>query len=55
VKAAGIKIVTVGLGPDVDVPLLTEVATSPSLFFRAPDADDLLRIYREVALLIPCP
>jgi hypothetical protein len=37
------------------VALLSEVATAPSLFYQAPDADDLLRIYREVALAIPCP
>ena len=55
IKATGIKIVSVGLGPDIDVALLTEVATAPNLFYRAPAAEDLLRIYREVARLIPCP
>lgn len=54
-KAAGIRVVTVGLGPSVDAGLLTEVASNPSLYFPAPDAADLLRIYREVALLVPCP
>jgi Mg-chelatase subunit ChlD len=54
-KSAGIRIVTVGLGPSVDATLLTDVASSPALYFPAPDAADLLRIYREVALLVPCP
>ncbi|MCE7939339.1 MAG: VWA domain-containing protein, partial [Chloroflexi bacterium CFX6] len=54
-KAVGVTIVSVGLGADVDVALLTQVATAPSLYFPAPNAEDLVRIYREVARLIPCP
>lgn len=55
VKASGIRLVTVGLGPDIDANLLREVASDPALFFVAPNAEDLVRIYREVARLIPCP
>jgi len=54
-KSAGITVVTVGLGAEVDEPLLREVASDPTLFFKAPNAEDLVRIYREVARLIPCP
>lgn len=54
-KAAGVTIVSVGLGADVDAGLLTQVATAPNLYFPAPNAEDLVRIYREVARLIPCP
>lgn len=55
VKTAGITLVTVGLGTEVDEGLLTEVASAPNLFFKAPNAEDLIRIYREIARLIPCP
>jgi hypothetical protein len=54
-KAAGIQIVTVGLGEGADASLLSEVASRPELFYAAPSTEDLLRIYREVARLIPCP
>lgn len=54
-KALGITIVTVGLGAEIDEPLLRQVANDPALFYRAPNAEDLLRIYREVARIIPCP
>jgi len=56
VKAAGIRLVTIGLGSstDVDEVLLREIASSPALYFPAPDAADLLRIYREIVHLIPC-
>jgi hypothetical protein len=56
VKAAGVRLVTVGLGSaaDIDEALLREIASSPSLYFPAPDAADLLRIYREIVHLIPC-
>ncbi len=55
IKAAGIKIVTVGLGPDIDEALLTEVASDPSLYFRSPTAEGLKDLYRQIAEIIPCP
>jgi Mg-chelatase subunit ChlD len=55
IDAAGIKIVTVGLGPDVDITLLQEIASEPRLFFRSPTTEGLTQIYREIARLIPCP
>ena len=47
--------ITVGLGSDIDEALLRQVASDPALFYPVPDAADLLRIYREVARIIPCP
>jgi hypothetical protein len=54
-KAAGITVVTVGLGANIDEPLLKAVASTPDLYFPAPNAEDLVQIYREIARLIPCP
>jgi hypothetical protein len=54
-KAAGITVVTVGLGSNIDEALLQAVASTPDLYFPAPNAEDLVEIYREVARLIPCP
>jgi len=53
-KAAGINVVTVGLGMDVDHELLRDVASEPELYFHAPNAEDLEAIYIAIADLIPC-
>jgi Mg-chelatase subunit ChlD len=55
IKADGIKLITVGLGTDVDEDLLRSIASSPDLYFPAPNAEELLEIYRKIALVIPCP
>jgi hypothetical protein len=55
IKAEGIKLITVGLGSDVDDVLLRSIASEPDLYFQAPNAEDLMRIYRDIALVIPCP
>jgi hypothetical protein len=55
IKAAGIKIITIGLGGDVDAPFLTEIASAPQLFFPAPETGDLDRIYKDIVHYIPCP
>jgi Mg-chelatase subunit ChlD len=54
IKNAGILLVTVGLGADIDEALLKQIA-SPGLYYPAPNAEDLVAIYREIALMIPCP
>ena len=57
-KAAGTTVFTVGLGdPDeIDRALLQAAASDPSLFFEAPDGDDLAAIYRRIAgRLTGCP
>jgi hypothetical protein len=38
----------------VDPELLERVATDPSHLYLAPDGEDLERIYRAIAAVIPC-
>jgi|GEM_PF-5489404 hypothetical protein len=40
---------------DFNVPELREMAPKPEYFYRAPDGEDLLAIYAEIADEIPCP
>jgi Mg-chelatase subunit ChlD len=53
-KADGIEIYTIGLGDDLDLWALEAIATDAAHFLRAPDADDLARVYDEVATMVPC-
>ncbi len=48
-RAAGIHLVTVGLGSDVDRALLEQIATTPDDFWYAPRSHDLLAIYLALA------
>jgi Mg-chelatase subunit ChlD len=50
----GVAIYSIGLGDEVDVALLTDIAGDPGRVHLAPDAADLERIYEQVARLIPC-
>lgn len=54
-KAAGVTLFSIGLGNDVDLSALAEIASRPDYFYHAPDAADLEGIYRAVAGTIPCP
>jgi len=54
IKAAGITLWTVGLGQEVDLALLRQIATSPDHFKLAPTAEDLELIYEEIARVVPC-
>jgi Mg-chelatase subunit ChlD len=54
-KSAGAVIYAIGLGADVDSDLLRLIASSDSTYIEAPTADDLERIYEEVAGELPCP
>jgi uncharacterized protein YegL len=54
-KAQGVLIFTIGLGQELDVDALREMATEERFFFRSPDAQNLAQIYVEIASLIPCP
>ena len=47
-------IFAIGVGPDVDPELLTDVAGGPSRYYSADDADALAAIYREISELLPC-
>ncbi|MCW5853138.1 MAG: VWA domain-containing protein, partial [Anaerolineae bacterium] len=48
-RAAGTRIFTIGLGSQADAALLTELASSPSDYFYAPDSTQLDRIYQQIA------
>ncbi|MFN8423281.1 MAG: VWA domain-containing protein [Anaerolineae bacterium] len=53
-KASGAVVYTIGLGDDVDALLLERIATSAAQRLLAPDAEDLGRIYRDIARELPC-
>jgi uncharacterized protein YegL len=46
---------TVAFGVDADVELMREVAGNPRRSFLALTGEDLIRIYTEIAGVIPCP
>jgi Mg-chelatase subunit ChlD len=62
-RARGVRIYTIGVGdPDSADPagrihpgLLRAVATDAGMYFETPDAEDLVRIYSEIAYAIGCP
>jgi Mg-chelatase subunit ChlD len=53
-KAQGTVVYVVGLGADVDHVLLSEMASGPGSYYFAPDAEDLQRIYTQIARELPC-
>ena len=54
-KRDGITIFTIGLGEDVDVEALARMASRPTFFYHAPDAEALAAIYAAIATEVPCP
>ncbi|MDL1897143.1 VWA domain-containing protein, partial [Anaerolineae bacterium CFX7] len=54
-KALGIRIITIGLGQDVDQDVLESIASQPSDFYAAPQASDLDRIYTTIGTTIIQP
>lgn len=54
-KARGVVVFTIGLGEDLDLAALEEMASERGYFYRAPDAEDLAAIYAAIAVTIPCP
>ncbi len=54
-KAGGVVLFTIGIGEDLDADALARIASRPDFFYRAPDAEELGQIYREIAVAIPCP
>jgi Mg-chelatase subunit ChlD len=54
-KAAGITVLTIGIGNEVDFDALERMASKSGYFYRAPKAEDLEGIYRDIARVIPCP
>ncbi len=49
VRAAGILVYTIGLGPDVDDANLQQIASDPAKYFRSPTGAELDAIYAELA------
>ena len=54
VTATGATIYAIGLGADVDAPLLALVAGRAGRAYLAPSAADLTRVYRDIAGVLPC-
>jgi len=54
-KAAGVRIYAIGLGDDLDDAALRELASSPTAYLHAPSPQELVAIYRGIAVEIPCP
>jgi Mg-chelatase subunit ChlD len=56
-KDDGITVFTIGLGQasELDITELKQMASRPEYFYPAPDGEDLLGIYRTIAVQIPCP
>lgn len=52
-----ITVFTIGLGRDAELNVLElrQMASRSEYFYRAPDGEDLLAIYRAIAVEIPCP
>ncbi|MFN2115079.1 MAG: VWA domain-containing protein, partial [Anaerolineae bacterium] len=55
-KEAGIQVYTIGLGESGDVLtwMLTEAASEPSMYYYAPDGEDLAEIYRRILKHLVC-
>lgn len=54
-KAAGVRRFAIGLGEQIDAEVLAAMASRQEDYYRAPDGEDLARIYGEIAYAIPCP
>ncbi len=54
IKAAGVRIYTVGLGDEVEVEALRAMASESGMYRGAPDGDDLSAIYEDVTEEIAC-
>jgi len=52
---AGVVVYTIGSGNTLDFTALEQIASKPQHFFRAPDAEQLAGIYRQIAGELPCP
>jgi Mg-chelatase subunit ChlD len=54
-KQAGVTVFTIGLGQELDVAALRQMASRPDGYHHAPDAEQLADIYRSIAVTLPCP
>ncbi len=55
VRAAGVALYVIGLGPDVDADTLRAIAGQPERYRHAPGSADLAAIYRALGREIACP
>jgi Mg-chelatase subunit ChlD len=53
-KATGALLFTIGLGADVDRPLLEEIASRPGDYLESPTADELAAAFRRVTERLAC-
>ena len=53
-RVYGVTLYAVGLGSDVDEPLMRALAHRPDAYYFAPTAADLASIYERIAVLLPC-
>ena len=53
-RADGVTVFTIGLGDDLDLEALAAMASRPHYFSRAPTAEALADIYRDIAGELPC-
>jgi len=51
-RLGGVVIYAIGIGSDTDANLLKQIVGDDSNYFFSPDADDLVDIYRSIALLV---
>jgi uncharacterized protein YegL len=54
-RSAGVLVYAIGLGTDVDGPFLVGLAGDPRRYFFAPGEAELVGIYEQIAVAIPCP
>ena len=54
-RARGVVVFTIGLGTEIDAAALAAMASRPAYFYRAPEAEGLADIYKQIAVEIPCP
>jgi Mg-chelatase subunit ChlD len=56
-KDDGVTIFTIGLGADddLDTDALQRMASRPSTYYHAPGAEQLISVYGQIAVALPCP
>jgi len=53
-KQAGIRIITIGLGSQIDEDLMRSIASVESDYYPVPDASDLVTVYQAIARTLNC-
>jgi hypothetical protein len=54
-REAGILVYVIGVGPTMNETVLRQMASSPDRFWKAPDAEALEEIYRQLVIEVQCP